>query len=364
MILEGLVLAGEDLQPISGYVAMEEGTIKEVVETGSGDPSTLIMPGLVNCHTHIGDYAFKDRGLGLRLEELVRSPDGLKHRLLSETDPRELSSGMAAAEQEMIDCGTTSFLDFREQGLEGVRLLKEAVTNLRSLAFGRPEGLGVDATSEIKGILDEAEGIGLDRVGAYDDETLGSIREAAWKDVGVHVSERCREPGEMERALNVLSADILVHLTHATPRDLRDASEKGCRAVICPRSNLFSGVGLPPIDTLIDEGLDVGIGTDNCMINSLDPFRDMEVALSIMKNKRPEEVLRMATIGGARAAGISAETGSIEPGKAADILVLEIGKNLSHIRDPHAAIARRAGPQNVAIVLKDGRILLDRRRET
>lgn len=362
MILRGLILAGEELEPAPGYVVVESGVIQEVAETSARATETVVMPGLINCHTHIGDYAFKDQGMRLSLKDLVKSPTGLKHTLLSGATPKELVDGMAAAEREMVACGTTSFLDFREQGLPGVLLFRKAVKRIQGLAYGRPQGPEGGLFRETRGLLRAADGIGLDRVSAYTEEGLKTVRDAAAsKRVAVHASEAHWRPGEIELAVESLGADILVHLTHAKRSEIRMIAEKDRKAVICPRCNISLGLGVPPIDRLIGEGIEVGLGTDNCMINSPNMFREMETALAIMRDKRPREVLKMATVGAAKVLGIGHERGAIEKGKAPDIVVLERREGMSHSRDVHAAVVRRAGPENVALVIRDGRVILDRR---
>jgi len=363
LIVRGLILVGEELEPVPGHVVVESGVIREVAETRQRKTEAVVMPGLINCHTHIGDYAFKDQGIRLSLEDLVKSPTGLKHILLSKATPRELVEGMAAAEREMIACGTTSFLDFREQGQQGVLLFRKAVRRIEGLAYGRPQGPENGLSLEVQELLNVAEGIGLDRVSAYTEEALRTVREAAsGKKVAVHVSEAHWRSGEIELALDWLGADILVHLTQAKAAEIRLMANRKRKAAVCPRSNISLGLGVPPIDRLIDEGVEVGLGTDNCMLNSPSLFREMETALAIMRDKRPREVLKMATTTAAKVLGISRERGTIEKGKAADLIVLERRESMSLARDVHAAIAKRAGPENITLVIKDGRPIFDRRR--
>jgi len=363
LILRGLALVGEELEAITGEVVIDSGRIVEVVER-PGDPGeNVIMPGLVNCHTHIGDYIFKDLGMGLPIRDLVKSPGGLKHRLLSQATPRELIQGMRAAEDEMIRSGITSFIDFREQGGQGIRMFRQGVTRIRGLALGRPIETELSGPRTLE-LLRLADGLGLDRVTAYDDASLKVLREATGdKPIGVHVAEARWRAGEVERALDTLSADLLIHLTHAKREEIRMIAERDRAAVLCPRSNLFLGCGSPPLEALLEEGVRVGLGTDNSMINSLNLFREMELALAMMKEKRPREVLKMATTTGARISGIGDEAGSIAEGMRADLVMLERGENLRFARDVYAAVVKRAGPENVALVLREGEVLLDRRSE-
>jgi len=363
LILSGLILAGEELEPINGSIHIDSGRITQITEGRSQrDNCAIIIPALVNSHVHTGDYLFRDMGMDLELGELVRSPDGLKHRLLARASPGEISSGISNAADEMAGYGITTFLDFREQGLEGIRIFRNGRTRIRGMAFGRPTQSGGNLEKEISEIVRVADGIGLDRVGIYDDESLSSIRSASsGKDIAIHVSEARRKRGEIERVVDVLSADILVHLTHARDGDLRLIADRGCRAVVCPLANLHSGTGFPPLDLIIDNIGPVGMGTDNCMMNSPNMFREMEIAHAITKRKRARDILKMATINGAGALGIDGETGSLEVGKAADIVKLTPGRNLAGVRDTHAAIVKRAGPQNIELVLSGGRPVFDGR---
>jgi cytosine/adenosine deaminase-related metal-dependent hydrolase len=320
------------------------------------------MPGLINSHTHIGDYILKEAGIGLPLRELVASPDGLKHRLLREAGPQELVRGMSEAEQEMIRCGTTTFLDFREQGVAGVSHFRRAISRIDGLAYGRPTGNG-GLSSEVREVAGVADGIGLDSVGIYTDEELDAIRgNSMGKPIAVHVSEGQRIEGEMERALEILSASSVVHLTRATQEDLELLASKGGSAVVCPRSNLYMQAGVPPIDEVLNIGIPCGLGTDNCMFNCPDLFREMETTLSVMGQRKPGEVLKMATSGGAAAVGLSHKTGSIEKGKAGDLLLLEHDRVLRHSHDIQGSIVRRASPADVSLVLKGGAPVLDRRQ--
>ncbi len=361
MILQGLILTGEDLDPLEGRLVIESGRIKEIAEDGI-DCRQVIMPGLVNSHTHIGDYPFKDQGIGLSIEELVRSPDGLKHRLLEGAGDAELVEGMEAAEAEMVGGGITTFVDFREQGLRGVRLFRRANRLIRGLALGRPLDLDGKLGGELESLLEASDGVGLDSVECYGDDQLEAIRVASrGKMIGVHAMEARRTPGELERALGILGADIVVHLTQAHRGDLRRVADAGRSVVVCPRSNMFLGLGTPPLTAMLEEGINIALGSDNCMISSPNIFREMELALTISKVKEPERILMMATGNGARLARIFDETGSIDVGKAADLTVLRMDRSLRHAKDVRAGIVKRAGPGDVSMVLKGGKALLDRR---
>ena len=356
LVLEGLVLLGPDLDPAPGRLYIEEDRISDF-ERRPGEKNQLIIPGLVNAHTHVGDCAFKDAGVGLSLPELVSSPDGLKHRLLAESEEGELERAIGLAENEMIRSGTTAFCDFREQGEKGVRILRRAVRRITALALGRPTGRR-DAEGELGAIMQIADGVGLESVAKYDDGILELVRRAAGERlVAVHTLEGKRRDGEVQRALDTLGADFLVHMTYATEVDLEMVSDRGRAIVLCPRSNLELVSKAPPIDQMVRREIPLALGTDNCMVNSLNLFSEMELTLHLMREKDPRLVLQMATSNAAQILGLEGH-GRIEKGMAADLVVLSMDSNLKGSRDIHAAVVKRAGPQNVSAVYKNGEKVL------
>jgi len=354
LLLEGLVLQGPDLEPVSGRVYVEGSRIAGIEARRPRREGLLIMPGLINAHTHVADCAFKDAGIGLPLRQLVSSPDGLKHRLLENLTEEQLASAISMAEAEMIRSGTTCFCDFREQGVRGVRALRSSVRSIRALAMGRPTGLG-ELERELEELVSVADGIGLESVSKYDDESLETVRRiASDKLVSVHALEAKRREGEVEKALDTLGADFLVHMTHATDEDLKMVHDRGRGVVLCPRSNLELVGKAPPIGEMIRREIPLALGTDNCMVNSLNMFREMELALHLTRQKDPLTVLQMATTRAAQILGVS-NTGVIEEGREADLLVLRMDVNMQDARNIHAAVVKRADPQNVSMVVRGGR---------
>jgi 5-methylthioadenosine/S-adenosylhomocysteine deaminase len=127
------------------------------------------------------------------------------------------------------------------------------------------------------------------------------------------------------------------------------------------------GSGIAPIPDMISSGVTVGLGTDGCASNNdLDLFSEMSFAAKIHKvfRKDPlacpaEQVLRMATLGGASALGLGNETGSIEPGKKADLIALSLNQpHLMPMYDPVSHIVYAARGSDVRFVWVDGRQVL------
>ena len=143
-------------------------------------------------------------------------------------------------------------------------------------------------------------------------------------------------------------------MTHATDEDLKMVHDRGRGVVLCPRSNLELVGKAPPIGEMIRREIPLALGTDNCMVNSLDLFREMELALHLMRQKDPVAVLQMATTRAAQILGVS-NTAVIEEGREADLLVLRMDVNMQDARNIHAAVVKRADPQNVSLVVRGGR---------
>ncbi|MFB6104525.1 MAG: amidohydrolase family protein [Halobacteriaceae archaeon] len=332
MLLEGTVLTGSAFDPVEGRVVIEDGVIT-AVEEASVDTDDWILPAFVNAHTHIGDAIAKEAGAGLSLEELVAPPDGLKHRLLAEASREELVEAMARTVAFMEQAGTSHFLEFREGGVEGVEALREAVgaSPVEPVVFGRGS----------ESVLEVADGFGAS---STDDGDFAGVRRAAReaeKLFAIHAGEV--DDGDINPAID-LDPDLLVHMVHAGDLHLDRVADREIPVAVCPRSNLTTGVGLPPVEDLVDRTT-VALGTDNVFLNAPSMFREMEFAEKLF-DLSATDVLAMATRAGAEAVGVGG--GVIEAGEPARLLVLDGGSdNLAGARDPVRALVRRAGVADV-----------------
>ena len=138
ILLQGTIIYGDDFQSMEGYICIQDGIIKEVGEEHvNADLTGIICPCFVNAHVHVGDSICKDPPF-LPLSELV-GPGGMKAHRLAETSRELLVEGMRRSLEEMVSTGTYAFADFREGGLEGVKMLQEAMQDLPllSMIFGQ-----------------------------------------------------------------------------------------------------------------------------------------------------------------------------------------------------------------------------------
>jgi 5-methylthioadenosine/S-adenosylhomocysteine deaminase len=174
--------------------------------------------------------------------------------------------------------------------------------------------------------------------------------------------------------LGLLSPNLIaVHMIHLTGEEIELIGIQGCSVAHCPSSNLKIASGLAPIPTLLNQGINVGLGTDGAASNNrLDMFEEMRLAalLAKVQSGRAEtlpayQALQMATLNGARALGLGERTGSLVAGKMADITAVDFSSlELSPCYDPVSHLVYSAGRQHVSHVWVDGKMLLNEGRFT
>ncbi len=336
MILEGTVLRGPEFEPADARVTVEDGRVAaiEEVETPSDD---IILPAFVNAHTHLGDSIAKEAGEGLSLEELVAPPDGLKHRLLRAADHEAVVAGIRRSLQFMTRAGTAACIEFREGDVEGVEAAREAAAGVAV----DPVVLGRGSTAA----MEAADGFGASGADDADFTRERNATASADKLFAIHAGEA--GSSDINAALD-LDPDFLVHMVHAEELHLERVADRGTPVVVCPRSNIVTDVGTPPVRELLDRTT-VALGTDNAFLNSPSMFREMEFTAKLF-DVTSTEVLRMATRNGAHIAGL--DSGLLEEDRPADLLVLDgDSDNLTGARDILRAVVRRAGVQDVKRVV-------------
>ena len=384
-IKNGLVLYGPQMEPTKANILIEGNQIVEVSPHASGGKyidanGCIVSPSLINSHVHIGDSVVKDIGDGKSIETIVKPPHGLKHQLLANANPQDIINSMKNALHEMMDTGTTTLVDFREGGVRGVSLLKEAGEKIpmRKVILGRhdsffqplPHPLTQNIETEIRKntqkILESSDGIGLSGFGEINDDVVDIITATcagAGKLSAIHVAEYqevqhnsldCTGKTEVQRALEA-GFDILIHVTAPLNQDLDLITETGKSVVCCPRSNGALSVGIPPIRDMWDKGINILLGTDNLMFNSPNMFREMEYALKVTRGHYqeyfpPVEILKMATVNAGQT--LNQKIGCIEEGMLADIMMVE---QLSD--NPILSLINRTESKNIIGLMTDGNLV-------
>jgi len=317
----------------------------------------VLLPGFVNAHTHAAMTLFRGFADDLPLEIWLERhlwPAEARH-----VDRTFVQDGTDLAISEMLLGGTTCFNDmyfFPEATAESAhRAGIRAVVGLILIGFPSNWAKSIDEYfSRGQRVYDSLRDMPL--VGAayaphapysVDDDTLARVATLAEEiDVPVHmhvhetkheVTSAERERGERpltRLARHGLVGDrlVAVHMTALTPREMADVAKHGVSVVHCPQSNLKLASGLCPVKDLLDTGVNVALGTDGAASNNdLDMLDETRSAALVAKLAAQDpsavsagQALMMATIHGASALGLGDEIGTVEPGKAADLVAVDL----------------------------------------
>ncbi|MCE9652356.1 MAG: amidohydrolase family protein [Nitrosarchaeum sp.] len=385
------VLLGKELDYVSKTsIKIHDQKFKQIqpnIQTTEKDESLdceglLLIPGFVNCHTHVGDSIAKDVILNSSAEKRIHPVSGIKSKILKNTNKNHLANFMKNSCQSMLNNGITTFVDFREGGIDGVILLKQAISKLplRSIILGRLEfyqkpleikkniPLPKHKMDELAELLTNCDGIGVSGANENSSPVLkyysktDKIRAIHSSETiqSVSLSKKITGKSETIRALN-MKPHFLVHMTYASSKDLITARKISNGIVICPRANASLAEGIPDIELMKKAGCTIALGTDNVMINSPDMFREMDylwkVTMGIHKKRiNPKEILKMATVNGGKI--LNKDIGVIENDKFADcIFVDKHALDLEPMHNPHASIVHRASESAIRAVMIGGKII-------
>jgi cytosine/adenosine deaminase-related metal-dependent hydrolase len=367
----------------------------------------LACPGFINAHTHIGDSFGKDIGidLDLELEQRIHPKYGFKRRILNSSKRDHLMSFMRGTALSMMKRGITTFADFREGGIEGLKLLDDAISGLsiKCIRLGRPEyyfnleaqkkqkntkpnptmkrkrSLTDDFAKRASNVLELSDGFGISGANENTDDSLvyfrklaGTYKKKSKRNImlAIHAAESQKSveyslsvmrKNEVQRILQFLKPDFVVHMTNVSDEDISNVAKQDIGIVVCPRSNAILRTGFPDVPKMLRSGCCIGIGTDNTMINSPDMFREMEFLWKMSKTMHngflsARDVLKMATTNGGKILNIN--SGSIAPNMAADIIFFKKDHiDLAPLHDPYAAVVHRADIDSISNVMINGRLI-------
>jgi cytosine/adenosine deaminase-related metal-dependent hydrolase len=366
----------------------------------------FVLPGLIQGHLHLGQTFFRALGEGRRLLAWLR--ERIWPLEAAHDDESAYWCGLLGAAECLLG-GTTTIQDI---GIgPGAPGLLRAIAESGLRAFAGPclmdsgDGLPAAMRGETDGVLAAAEALGdrFERAGdgrlravlnprfilTCSDPLWEGIRDLAerrgWP-VHTHALEQRDETDAVRGIKNgrdeiqyfadqgVLSTDLrLAHGVWLTSGHLEQVHGHRFSVVHCPSSNLKLGSGIADVLALRRAGVPVGIGTDGAACsNQLDNFAELRLAALLQKVKHgPDsfsglDALRLATSEGARALGLQT-TGTIETGKAADLVVLSSGRPelwAAPQADPHDLVAFGASRAAVRHVIVDGQLLVEDGRLT
>ncbi|WP_328938951.1 amidohydrolase [Streptomyces tauricus] len=385
-----------------GAVAVRDG---EIVEVGPAEElrtryagaetldatGCLVLPGLVNAHTHLAMTLLRGRADDVTLQGFLERVIRWESELLS---AENVATAIRVAIAESVRAGVTSALDMYWFHEAAERVAREA-------------GWRLHTGPTFMDVPDPADGI------AYEDRLAWARRDLASRAprpgtrpvlfahsaytlspeqlteiaalarefgalLHIHAAENATEvatvevrygkrPVELLDSLGLLGPDLLLaHTVDLTGAEIAALARTGTSVAHCPVSNLKLGCGIAPVPRMLSAGVTVGLGTDGAVSsNSLDVLRSLGLAALVHKADGDptavgaEQAVRMATIEGARALGLDDHLGSLEAGKRADLIVLDLGgPHLAPRHDPWSTLAYAARAEDVRDTLVDGRVLM------
>jgi len=365
-------LYGENFELKKGILVIEDNIIKGFTNENIKNfinYDGIIIPPLINAHTHIGDNVIKDIGINKTLDELVKPPDGLKHKFLNSCDDKTLIYGMLDGMYELYNNGINYFCDFRENGLKGINLFKKSYRELLSsqeqtkilppnpIILGRPTKTDkTELKQEIKEILKNSNGIGLSGCNEYSDSKLKFIRKETTGIFSIHANEhkgsveyskKHHKKTEIERIIDLnLNPNFIIHATHSESHEINLLNEYNIPVVVCPRANSSFNIGLPNIVELLKSNILIGLGTDNFMANSPSIFKEMDFIYKLY-HIEPKEILKFATINNAKILGLN-NVGLIKEGFKPDFTFIRPNSiNIKYSKNIVASIITRCEMGNI-----------------
>ena len=342
----------------------------------------LMIPGFVNSHTHIGDSIGKDVGINSSVESKIHPVSGFKQKILKNSEVSHLTNFIRNSCISMIRKGITTFIDFREGGLEGVRILQNASSGIpiRPIILGRINyyqdsklikkdfSLPASKKSELATLLKNCNGLGISGPNEFSNsvlkyfarqKTIRAIHSAETEESN-NISKRETKKTETQRAL-LARPNLLVHMTYASKDDLLLAAKNKTSIAVCPRANGALAEGIPDVNLMIKTGCNVIIGTDNVMVNSPDMFKEMDylwkVSMGMSKVRMsPKSILKMTTVNAASVLGN--KIGVIQKNSFADCIFVEKHSiDLEPMHNPHAAVVHRTSENTIRAVMFEGELV-------
>lgn len=393
-VRDGLVLVGEQVERAD--IGIESGEITVIGDVPRADrevdaTGSLVLPGLVNAHTHspmalLRGYA-DDLPLQRWLEDRIWPIE-------AELEPEDIAAGARLAALEMIRSGTTAFADMYF-GMEEVAAAVDDAGLRALLGYGvitvdRGEDAAAAEIDQAVAFADEYDGAAGGRIRTMltphapytcDDWVLESLAEQAregGRPLHLHLNETAgeveeltertgRRPAEHLEGLGCWDGHAFVaHAVHVDETDREQLAAGDVGVAHCPAANMKLATGVAPIPALLEAGVDVALGTDGpASNNTLDMFSEMRHAALLAKVHHGDasllpagDVIEMATGAGARLLGLS--TGRIALGHRADLAILDLeAPHLTPDHDLRSHVVYAAGGADVHTTIVDGEVLME-----
>jgi 5-methylthioadenosine/S-adenosylhomocysteine deaminase len=396
----GVVLENYAVAINNGHIVallpQDEATIRFAPRSRKHLANHVLIPGLVNLHTHAAMTLLRGLADDLPLMDWLQNhiwPAEAKH-----VSAKFVYDGTLLACAEMLRGGITCFNDmyFFPKAAAEAALASGMRAAIGLVTFDFPTAYATDADDYlVKGLAVRDElreepllSFCLAPHAPYtvSDRSLSKVLTLAEQlelPIHIHLHETAQElddsvehfgvrPIERLRQLGLLSPGLIgVHVVHLNTEEIKLLADHGCSIAHCPSSNLKLACGIAPIDELSRQGVNIGLGTDGAASsNRLDLFQEMRLTALLAKGQSEHaesisahQALRMATLGGAQALGLDATIGSIIPGKSADLCAVSFDDvGLAPCYNPASHLVYAAGREHVSDVWVCGKIRIQDRQ--
>lgn len=366
-----------------------EKNINEDCEKVINASGKVVMPGLINTHSHISMSIFRETVDGLKTQDwLTQKIWPMEDKFTNE----DIYYATMLSCIEMIETGCTCINDMYFMTEDIIKAALESGVRLqttRTLMGHNKEDL--IRLEELNNLLENYKyetitfNAGIHGLYTSNEEYVKKCVDFAEEKnlpIHMHFCENTQEREDIKRDYNVEEPsdvikrdfkgihNILAHSVKISDKDIENLKETNTYIAHCPVSNLKLGCGIAPITKMVEEGLCVSLGTDGQGSGSnLDMFETMKFTALLQKgiNENPEdlpayEVLKMATINGTKALNLN-ETGKIEEGKLADLIIINMEETITNpINNIFAEIVYNVKGSNVDTTIINGRVLMENRK--
>ena len=353
----------------------------------------LVIPGLINCHTHSYMSFMRNVADDLSfMDWLFGTIDPIEQQMTDE----DTYWGANLAIIEMMKSGTTCFNDMQMNIHQTTRAVKES--GMRAVICRGLVGSGNDEAgqSRLRQAYEERDAakdcdrltfrLGPHAPYTCDDEFLKIVAAQAQKEhmgIHTHLSESESEISQIQEKYGctpIALAEkcgifdvpaIVAHCVQVTDEDIDILKKKNVSVVTNPASNMKLGNGFAPVAKMLEKGVNVCLGTDGAASNNcLNMFHELSLLTLIHKGtgRTPQcvsakEGFRIATLNGAKALGLEKEIGSIEVGKKADLVILDLNTpSLTPRNNLIAGLSYSANGSEVDAVIINGQITMEGRK--
>jgi 5-methylthioadenosine/S-adenosylhomocysteine deaminase len=389
----GIAIEGPDIVVVDARKTIANQYIaREVIDAGE----SIIMPGLINGHTHAAMTCFRGMADDLELMDWLNNyifPAESKN-----VNPELVYWGTLLACAEMIRSGTTMFCDmyiFEDETAKAAKqagmrcLVGEVLFDFPSPNFKTPqEGLHYTKTLIEKWANDPLVNIVVEPHALYTNspsllKDAKSLADRYNLPIGVHLLENLSEVQQLNEKLGKRATRFLEDIGYLNDRlmafhcvcmddeDIKLFAGSGCKIIHNPESNMKLASGVAPVPDMLAAGIPVGLGTDGCASNNnLDMFQEMDSAAKLHKVTRldptvmdAETALKMATVNGAKAMGMENQIGRLKKGMKADIIIIGLDKpHLTPIYHEYSHLVYAVGGADVDTALINGKIVMRNRK--